>query len=300
MKTITTLTLLALGLNSLFAPTLAGGGKEAVDFSTARSASEKSYRYVALYHHYAPDGTLTGTESTDMRCKISVDSDGGQQLICLGFDLQDNEGTVRSIPKLKGWTNEIDHSADEVLGIPHADFVNLVDADDAPLDPNLGYRVYNTFVDFYAFTNVFGESRPGDDSKDISDLTAIGDVIEHYSAYSEPPVNLGDGVKEGSHFRNGRATLEWLGMSRIGSQDCALVRFDSGESGFVMYMEPMPDMDMTVKGGSHYWGDLFINVDDYWVEKVTVKELVLSKMTFGEHPPMSAVIKRLGTITRTD
>lgn len=300
MKTIASLTLVTLGLNSLVAPTLAAGGMDAVDFSTARSAAEKDYRFVTLYHSYAPDGTLTGTESTDMRCAISVDPEGRQELTCLGFDLRDNEGTIRSIPKLNGWINEIDPEADEVLGIPHADFVNLSDADGAPLDPNLGYRVYNTFVDFYAFTNVFGEPIPGDDSKDISDLTAIGDIIEHDSAYSEPPVNLGAAIKEGSYFRNGRVTLEWLGMSRIGSQDCALVRFDSGESGFVMLMEPTPDMAMAVKGGSHYWGDLFINVDDYWVEKVTFKELVLSEMTFGENPPVSAVIKRLGTITRTD
>jgi hypothetical protein len=62
-------------------------------------------------------------------------------------------------------------------------------------------------------------------------------------------------------------------------------------------MEPIPDTPMRVKGGSHYWGDLFVNLDDYWVERATFTEIVIAEIVFGKSPPDSTLVKRLGTIS---
>ena len=86
-------------------------------------------------------------------------------------------------------------------------------------------------------------------------------------------------MKKGSYFRNGRVTLEWLGAGTVGDQPCVLVVFDSCDSTFRMLMEPARGYAMEVRGGSNYWGTLFINLDDYWLEKATFKEFVMTRMT---------------------
>lgn len=268
-----------------------------VDFSTPRTPGEKKYRFETDYLSYAPDGTRIGTEKVIMDCAVSVDDSGRQRLECLEFSLVDSNGQRQRIPALAGWEHSINVVAPEVLGVPHADFQNLTTEDGTPLRPDLNHRVYNTFIDFYAFTNVFAQPAPDAAARDIADLHEMGQEIEHHTAYSKPPVDLGDAVKEGSYFQNGRVTLQWLGNGKVGRRSCAIVRFDSGESSLLMLMEPAPDTQMQVKGGSQYWGDLFINLDDYWVERATFTELVLTQITFGNNPPAAIVVKRLGTIS---
>ncbi|MEZ5277907.1 MAG: hypothetical protein R3F07_16115 [Opitutaceae bacterium] len=273
-------------------------GSDATDLSTPRAVGTHPYEFVTAYLSYAPDGSRLGAEETRMECDVTIRADHRQQLTCRRFELKDKDGVTRRIPALEGWENVMDEQAAEVLGIAHADFQGLTTDDGQPLSPDLAYRVYNTFVDFYAFNNIFAQPVSAETGRSIADLTSMGVEIEHYSAYSEPPVDLGDSVKKGSYFKNGRVTLEWLGNGTVKTQPCAIVSFDSGESSFQMLMEPAPGYAMEVKGGSHYWGTLFINLDDYWVEKATFREFVTTRMVMGEDPPMSALIQRMGTIRR--
>src|SRR5690606_21706682 len=97
-------------------------------------------------------------------------------------------------------------------------------------------------------------------------VTGVQTCALPISSYSRPEVPVG-GDEGASYFQNGRVTLEWKGMSRIGDRACALVGFDSGESDFRMAMEPAPGMPMTVKGGSQYWGDLYIDAETLWLER---------------------------------
>jgi hypothetical protein len=224
-----------------------------------------------------------------------VDDTGRQTLTAHKFELINKDGVRMSIPRLEGWQNIMDSESDELLGVPHEDFAGLRTDTGEPLSPEIAHRVYNTFVDFYAFNNVFAEPSSAE-GNDIGDLTSIGQVIEHYSAYSKPSVSLGETVAEGSYFQNGRVTLEWKGMSRAGGNACALVGFDSGESEFRMGLEPAPGMELTVKGGSQYWGDLYINTQNLWLEKGTFIEIVLARVDAGDNPPIDTVIKRIGQI----
>jgi len=57
---------------------------------------------------------------------------------------------------------------------------------------------------------------------------------------------------------------------------------------------------MTVKGGSQYWGDLYIDAETLWLERADFIEVVISRVEFGDNPPADRVIKRLGRIETVD
>lgn len=273
-------------------------GMESFDFTQKRDAGENRYRFTTEYLNYAPNGSLNSKEVTSVDVSVRIDDQGKQTLTCLRFTITDADGKQTEIPRLAGWEHIMDATAEEVLGVPHSDFSNLKNSEEVMLTPDIEYRVYNTFVDFYAFNNIFAEPHDVPTQKSIGDLTTVGQTIEHYSSYSEPSVHLGEVIKKGSYFKNGRVTLWWDGVSQIDGKRCALVGFDSGESSFKMNMEPVPDMNIRVEGGSHYWGDLYINQNDLWIERVTFKELVITEMIVGENPPQAAVIKRIGIVER--
>lgn len=261
-----------------------------------RLAGERQYRFTTDYVAFAPEGTRIFAESASIDVSVTRAEDGTQELTCTGFRLKGRDGSEHSVPALAGWKHTLDLSAIEVMGIPHAKFAGLVNEAGTPLGPELEYRVYNTFVDFYTFNNVFGEAAPESTGTSIDDLHSIGQTLQHYSAFSRPPLNVGNAVKEGSYFQNGKITIEWKGMSSVAQQPCALVGFDSGECNYVMLMEPAPGMKVDIQGGSRYWGDLYVDVETRWLKRATFRELVLVKVLFGDNPPINGVVVRDGTI----
>ena len=106
----------------------------------------------------------------------------------------------------------------------------------------------------------------------IQNLKKIGQKIVHAAAFSEPPVNLGSNVSEGSFFKNGEITLEFKGLSVVNDRQCALLEYDSGESSFKIIMEPMPNMEIQTVGSSHYQGDIYKDLATNWVQKITMNE----------------------------
>jgi hypothetical protein len=166
-----------------------------------------------------------------------------------------------------------------------------MDGNNKPIPQDKAYHVYNAFIDFHAFCNIFAErSKEG---PGIQDLKSIGQKIVHEAAFSEAPVNLGSSVSEGSTFKNGEVTLELKGLSRVAGTTCALVGYDSGESSFQMKMEPMPNMDVKTVGSSHYKGDIYIDLATNWVRKATMDELVVAETTLPMPPnKINSVIER--------
>jgi hypothetical protein len=163
----------------------------------------------------------------------------------------------------------------QVLGIDHAKFVNLKDAEGKAIPQGNAYHVYNAFIDFHSFCNVFAERTAG--GKGIQDLKKIGEKIVHASAFSEPPVDVGSNVAKGSFFKNGEITLEFRGLSLVDNAPCAIVTADSGQSSFKMLMNPKTNMELRAVGSSHYKGDIYIDLTTKWVRKVTFDELVITE-----------------------
>jgi hypothetical protein len=279
-----------------FAP-LVCAAAPSVDLSLPKAVGSRDYVTTTQCRSYTPDGTGTLTATYSASVTVTRDESGRQSLVCQRFTFTGADGTPHAVPALTGWTHVLDVSANEVLGIPHSDFAALACEDGTPLPPDVSYGVYNTFVDFYAFTNIFADAAPGGS---VADQKQPGETIRHHSADSRAPVNLGSSVEEGSYFQNGAATLSFKGYAAGDDNAPALIGFDSGDSSFLMLMEPAPGMKMTVKGGSHYWGEMTIDTATRWAVKSTFTEIVICRMNCGTNPPMDSVVVRKGFITSKD
>ena len=179
----------------------------------------------------------------------------------------------------------------QLFGIDYAKFQNLVDAEGKTIQEEEAYQVYNAFIDFHSMSDVFGE--PVDEGKGVQDLKRIGDMIVHASAHSEVPLNGGGNFSEGSYFRNGEITLALKGLSVVSGADCALLEYDSGESSLKMLMKPAPNMEINVIGSSHYWGDIYKDLDSGWVRKAALREVVVMEITLPMQPnKTNTVIER--------
>jgi len=106
-------------------------------------------------------------------------------------------------------------------------------------------------------------------------------------------VHLGSQADKGSTFKNGEITLELKGTSEIKGAKCALVAYDSGDSSFHMTIKPMPQIAIDVVGGSHYWGDLYVDLGTQWLRKATLSELVVSETSGAVLPQkMHGIVER--------
>ena len=284
-------------------------GPEATAESILKREYELAGKRTAETHYYAmetkivqfsPDGKRIGVETYRLKLACVPANQSGKdsdQYTCRKFILQKGDAPPTTIPALNGWSYQfkrtesgLDESG-QVFGIDHAKFENLVDSNNNPLSPDVAYAVYNTFIDFHAFCNVFAERTH--QGQGIQNLKSIGQKIVHDSAFSEPPISLGSTIAKGSTFKNGEVTLFFKGLSIVDDVSCALVAFDSGESSFKMVMQPMPNMKIKVVGGSHYKGDIYIDLASNWVRKVTMGELVVTEVILPMPPnKINSVIER--------
>lgn len=269
------------------------------------SAEPQYWKMESKMITYAMNGERTGEDIFRLYIKCSPAKDGdtkGDEYTCTKFTAQLGNNPEVEIPSLKDWsyffngTHKEKDGKEIVLGIDHAKFENLTDANGKPIPIDKTYHVYNAFIDFHSVCNVLGDKTTG--GKGIQDLKKIGDEIVHVAAYSEPPVDLGDKIEHGSTFKNGKITLLLKGLSFVENHECALVGYDSGESSFKMLMKPMSNMEITTVGSSHYKGDIYKDLVSGWVQKADLNELVVSETTLPMAPnKVSNVIEREITIT---
>jgi hypothetical protein len=274
------------------------------DFNLApeRSAEPQVFAMKSELITYAPDGKRVSKDVFRVWIRAvpaGVPDKWAGEYTCLRFTVEFDGKPETALPALENWTYTIDpRGIDErgqVFGIDHAKFEGLVDASGNALPVDKQYHVYNAFIDFHGFCDVFAQPAPG--GSGIQDLRRIGDVIVHEAAFSEAPTNLGAGISEGSSFTNGEIKLEFKGLSEVNGAACGLVGYDSGESSFKMIVNPMPDMTVVTVGSSHYWGDIYKNLASGWVEKAEMTEMVVSETALPMPPgKLNGVIERHVTI----
>ena len=64
-----------------------------------------------------------------------------------------------------------------------------------------------------------------------------------------------------------------------------------------MFIEPVPNMKVTTVGGSHYQGDIYIDLQSKWVRRVTMSEWVVSETQLPGPPnKIRAVHERIAII----
>jgi hypothetical protein len=255
---------------------------------------------------YALDGSRVSTDIFRLRLKCvpaGIAGKQGDEYTCARFTLQHGEAPEMEIPALENWVYVLDKTGmdekGQIFGIDHGKFENLTDRAGTAIPPETAYHVYNAFIDFHSFCDVFAVS--AGEGKGIQDLKKIGQKIVHAAAFSEAPVNLGSNIAEGSYFRNGEITLEFKGLSSVNGRLCALLEYDSGESSFKMIMKPVPNIEILSKGSSHYRGDIYKDLTTNWVQKVTMNEFVVSETTLPMPPnKINSVFERIILVRNVD
>lgn len=268
------------------------------NLAVKHSNAEQTWKMETRVIYYSLNGERTGEDvyRLYLKCNPSnADSQKGDKYTCIKYTLQYNNGSEVEIPSLKNWSYIFDTSPNgqgiEMFGINHSKFDNLIDANGKSLPPDKNYLIYNSFIDFHAMCNVFSERVY--DGNGIQDLHKIGQKIIHASANSEVPIELGGNIEKGSYFRNGKITLELEGLSLVKNQVCALLKYDSGESSFKMIMKPMPNMEVSTSGSSHYRGDIYKDMNTGWVQRATLNELVVSQTDLSfQQQKITSVIER--------
>jgi hypothetical protein len=291
--TMATLGLLTSATGGVPTTPLAASGLAGTAFTLggARSRAPQEFTLETHIVSYAPDGARGVTDIYRLRLKCipaAVNAPAGDTFTCLAFSVQFGAEPEAEIPSLKGLTYTLDVTPNNgkdgrpALGVPHAPFENLVDAAGRPVPAGNAYHVYNAFMDFHGFCDVFPRSMG--EAAGIEDLHTIGQKIVHAAAFSEAPVDVGSNVAKGSFYRNGEVTLEFKGLSVVNGTTCALLEVDSGWGSLAMTMRPAPNLEVKTTGGSHYQGDIYVNLATNWVSRVEVGEMVLAETTLPMPP----------------
>jgi hypothetical protein len=92
---------------------------------------------------------------------------------------------------------------------------------------------------------------------------------EPYRLLSAQDVNMpGIGT-----FQNKDVRLTWLGRSQRNGEDCAVIAYRA-------YFNPLDiaNAGMTLKGRSHYWGEIWVSLTSKQIEYATLQEDVLGEM----------------------
>lgn len=262
------------------------------------SKDTQYYEMESKLQPHAADGTPQGWDvyRLYLRYVPSADPSRGDEYTCLKFTVQLNKSPEVSIPSLANWkyifslTLDARDEKGQVFGIDHGKFEKLTDEKGKMLLVGNTYHVYNAFIDFHAM-GFFAEKTMAGNG--VQHLKHIGDKIVHVASFSQPPVNLGTQIAEGSYFKNGEVTLAFKGLGLVNEKACALLEYDSGESSFYMLMKPMANMEITTKGSSHYWGDIYKDLTTGWIQKATLHEIVVSETIVpGQANRINSVIER--------
>jgi hypothetical protein len=276
----------------------ASGAEPKLVLTGKPDATPQCYKMTTRVIHIEPDGQRKTREVYTLWIQYAPKSASeGDLVTCRRFTVQANGEPEVALPALNDWSYRFPRTGTgldergQIFGIDQSRFEKLIDEKGNPISMDASYMVFNAFVDFHSFGQVFCTYIK--DGKGIQDLHQIGDKIVHASANSEAPVHLGSMAEKGSTFKNGEITLELKGTSQIDGARCALVAYDSGDSSFHMTIKPMPQISIDVVGGSHYWGDLYVDLKTQWLRKATLSELVVSETSGAVLPQkMHGVVER--------
>lgn len=200
---------------------------------------------------------------------------------CARFFVQRGDDPEVTIPSLEGLSYEVNRDlldkdgideSGQLYGVPDEQFEGLTDHAGAKLPFEVGYQVYSAFFYYHGFTDY---AEPTFDGNGVQHLRRIGDKVIHDAAQAESPIP-GNLAKEGSSWKNGEVTLEFKGLRAIDGQPCAILGFDSGVCPWSMPMTYMPIMNLKTTGVANYRGDIYLDLNSYWVRKL---EMVLSEIT---------------------
>jgi len=239
------------------------------------------YRMTTEYVSIEPDGRRGSPDVHDVWIQYAPEPGGDGKVTCRRFTFRAGDSAAVTIPALGGWSYRFRRTTtglDErgwIFGIDQTKFARLADERGAVLPQAVAYCMFNAFVDFHSFCQVFAERTS--EGGGIQDLHRIGQVIEHAATRTVAPVSLDGFAEKGSAFRLGKVTLELKGLSLVDGRRCALVGYDSGDASLTMTVKPAPRVRLDVRGSSHFFGDLHVDLASQTVRKATLAEFVVQE-----------------------
>lgn len=80
-------------------------------------------------------------------------------------------------------------------------------------------------------------------------------------------------------FENRNMMLTWTGRSEWNNELCAVIQYQT-------YNNPLlyDGEDLLMKGLSHYWGNIWVSLEDMQIEHATMFEVVTAEMKFNGQP----------------
>jgi len=243
------------------------------DLSSERRREAQSFSMSTEYVHLGLDGRRHNVESYALRLQYAPKTSPAgtaDQFTCSELQLRVDEGAPMSIPELKNLVYVFDPTSSAPLwGIPQERFMSLT-VGDTPLPFSVRYASYINFIDFHSFNDIL--TRPIKRGRGIQGLTEIGQRIVHPLSFIEAPLSFGAEIGPGSTFRNGEVTLELKGVSVVDGAACAIVAYDAGESKLKMNTRDATGAESVTEGGSHYKGDIHVDLATRWVRRATLDE----------------------------
>jgi hypothetical protein len=267
-----------------------------VQLSGVPAAGTHFYRMTTLVVSYEPDGRRHAPDVYDLWVEYALQPDGDVSLICHRFDWGSGDSSRAEIPSLRDWTYRTrltESGLDQrgwIFGVDQSKFASLTDARGTTLPQGNGYCVFNAFVDFHSFADVFIRRADGGG---IQDLRQMGQRIVHAAARRDAPISLEGVADKSSTFKLGEVTLELKGTSVVDGRRCALVGYDSGDASLVMTFNPAPQVTVAIHGGSHFFGDLYVDLATQALRKATLAEFVVQELSGAALPQtIHTVIER--------
>ena len=238
--------------------------------SELRTYSTKgSLKSTDLYHEYlqVEPGDRTAGEADRFTCKK--------------FTVKRGDDAEVNIPSLEGFSydvnkdlldeNGIDANG-ELYSVPEDIFEDMEDSTGATLPFEIGYQVYSAFYYYHSYTDY---AEPPPKGQGVQNLKRIGDRVIVDGSFAETPIP-GKLAKDSAVWKNGEITLEFKGLRSIDDQPCAILGFDSGVCTWSMPMTYMPIMNLKTTGVPNYQGDIYLDLNTFWVRKL---EMILSETT---------------------
>lgn len=122
--------------------------------------------------------------------------------------------------------------------------------------PNIDFRLKNLIWDMIAF-DVFVYS--------YWDSLKLNTVFNAHNVNGE--VNMSnDGV-----FENKEIQLTWIGITKINSELCAIIKYSQMNGKLKLDME-----NISMKGRSHYWGEIYVSLKNKHIEYASLTEDVIT------------------------
>ncbi len=122
--------------------------------------------------------------------------------------------------------------------------------------PNIDFRLKNLVWDMIGF---FALAYPNWNSLQLN------------TTFNAKTLNGEVNLSNNGTFENKEMQLKWIGVTKMNGEPCAIIKYSQMNGKLNVELE-----NMSMKGRSHYWGEIYVSLVDKQIEYATLKEDVVT------------------------